>query len=144
MSFNECSNILSSMSFNGDKQRNFFNYAYYKIAQNTKNRFVEKNSDSIDIILDKQPCIKVVPIYQEIDKETLNIKNEIEQAIDIISSSEFKYVYFIYPKNNKFDKHIQVKVPQLEENDSEYMIKLIPYSLKRLSKSNKCSVANKE
>lgn len=138
MSFNECSNILSAMSFNGNKQKNFFDYVYYKIAQNTKNRFVEKGDKSIDIILDKHPCIKVIPLCQEMDKNDLNIESEVKKATNIIKQSEFQYVYFVYPKNKNFDKHIQIKIPDLENTCSDYMVKLIPYSLTRLQQKGKC------
>ena len=138
MSFNECSNILSSMSFNGNTQKNFFDYVYYKIAQNTQNRFVEKNSDSIDIILDSHPCIKVIPICQNMDKDELIIDKQMKQATTIIKSGEFKYVYFVYPKNDNFNKHIQIKIPEFENACSDYMVKLIPYSLGRIQKKGKC------
>lgn len=138
MSFNECKVMLQDMILTNSINENFFEYVYNNISQKKANRFVEKNSSSIDIIPQQHPCIKVIPICQEMDKEALDIDNEMKQAVDIINSSEFKYVYFVYPRNNKFDRHIQVKIPQLEQKDSEYMVKLIPYSLNRLHRSKQC------
>lgn len=139
MSFNECSDLLSSISFLGDSKKNFFDYVYFKISRNTQNRFVDKNNNSIEIVLDKHPCIKVIPICQEMHKDKLDIKFEMLQAIDIIKTTEFKCVYFVYPKNQNFDKHIEVKLPELEKSSIDYMVKLIPYSLTTLHKKSKCN-----
>jgi len=138
MSFNECENILDGMVLNNNAKENFFEYVYKNISQKKANRFVEKNNKSIDIIPEQHPCIKIIPICEAMDKEKLDIDSEMQQAVDIISTSEFKYVYFVYPKNDNFDKHIQVKIPQLEDKNNDYMVKLIPYSLNRLQKTNQC------
>jgi len=138
MSFNECENVLEKMLLTNNAKENFFEFVYNNIAQKKANRAVEKNDNSIDIIPQQHPCIKVIPLCEAIDKEELNIENEMRQAVDIISSSKFKYVYFVYPRNDNFDKHIQVKIPQLENSNNEYMVKLIPYSLNRLQKSKQC------
>ena len=138
MSFNECENLLDEMLVNSNPKENFFEYVYNNIAQKKANRFVEKNENSIDIIPERHPSIRVIPICQEMGKGELNIDNEMQQAVEIISSSEIKYVYFVYPRNDKFDKHIQVKIPELEKDENEYMVKLIPYSLSRLNKSHQC------
>lgn len=139
MSFNECTNLVSSILYTQSVDKNFFEYVYKKIARNCKNRFVEKNKDSIDIILSNHPSIKVIPQFIDINKESLNIDNEVKMACDIVLNSEYKYVYFVYPKNKNFDKHIQVKIPTLEENCNEYMVKLIPYSLNDIIKKRSCS-----
>jgi hypothetical protein len=138
MSFNETSNVLSSLISTKNLQDRFFEYVYKKIARDTKNRFVEINENSIDIILSDHPSIKVIPLYKNMDKSELLIEKEIERACDIIENSDFHYVYFVYPKNKSFDKHIQVKIPKLEEACSEYMIKLIPYSLNKIQRKRIC------
>jgi len=138
MSFNECEARLQDMILTNNINQNFYEFVYSKIAQKQANRFVQKNGSSIDIIPHQHPRIKVIPICQNMDKEDICIDNEVAQAIDIIESTEFKYVYFVYPRNDKFDKHIQIKIPQLENRNEEYMVKLIPYSLKRLNKQNQC------
>ena len=140
MSFNECKNIINKYNLDSTHQNNFLNFVFEKISRNTKNRFVDKTSYSVDILLSNHPCIKVIPIFKKINKEKLSIDNEIEKALKIINDGEFKYVYFVYPRNDNFDKHIQVKVPELEENYSNYMVKIIPYSLNDLIiKKGKCN-----
>lgn len=144
MSFNECQNLLNSIFISNNPQKNFHNYVYNKISRNTKNRFVEQSSESIDIILHNHPSIKVLPQFKHMDKDSLSIDKEIKKACEIIKNSEFKYVYFVYPKNENFNKHIQVKIPSLENSCSEYLVKLIPYSLNDIIKKrgNSCGNSN--
>ena len=139
MSFNECRSVLEKIMFNNNLKDNFFEYVYHKISQDTRNRFVERNDDSIDIILSNHPSIKVIPYFKNMDKDSLLIDKEMKIAVNIIKDTEYKYVYFVYPKNDNFNKHIQIKIPELENACSEYMIKLIPYSLNRLKKEEKCN-----
>jgi hypothetical protein len=139
MSFNECTNLINSIHDSKNTNENFFNYVYKKIARNTKNRFVEKYDDCIDIVLSNHPSIKVIPLCTNMNKKSLSIKNEVKMACDIVLNSEYKYVYFVYPKNRNFNKHIQVKIPLLEESGDEYMVKLIPYSLNDIIKKRGCS-----
>ena len=105
-----------------------------KISKKQVSRFVEKDDYSIDIIPLTHDPIKIIPIFKEMDKDNLSIQKEIDIACKIIQNSEIKCIYFVYPKNKKFDKHIEVKVPKLEDTCSEYLIKIIPYSLNDLYK----------
>lgn len=141
MSFNECKSVMNKYNFGCTYQSKFLNFVFEKISRNTKNRFVDKNQDSIDILLSNHPCIKVIPIFKKINKENLSLDKEIEEAYKIITDGEFTYVYFVYPKIDDFDKHIQVKVSSLEETCSDYMVKIIPYSLNDLKiiKKGKCN-----
>ncbi len=142
MSFNECQTLLGNFSLQHKPKENFFHYVYEKIARDTKNRFVDKNRDSIDIITLESGSIKVIPIYKKMDKNNLSLDKEIKRAIKIIQNTDFKNVYFVYPKNDNFDKHIQIKVPLLEEACNEYLIKIIPYSLNTIKKKCDCSKEN--
>jgi len=142
MSFNECTNLLNSIFPSNNSDENFYKYVYKKISRNTKNRFVDQSEESVDIILSNHPSIKVLPIFKNIDKNNLSIKNEIQKACNIIENSDFKYVYFVYPKNNNFNKHIQIKIPRLEEACNEYLVKLIPYSLNDILKKRSCNNDN--
>ena len=129
MSFNECKTLLGNFSLTQKASINFFDYVHGKIAKDTKNRFVDKNRDSIDIITPENGSIKVIPIYKDMDSSKLSLDKEVAKAVKIITKTDFKNVYFVYPKNDNFTKHIQIKVPLLEEACGGYMIKLIPYSL---------------
>jgi hypothetical protein len=124
--------VLNKYNLNSNCQNNFLNFVFQKISRNTTNRFVDKTNNSVDIILSNHPCIKVIPIFKELDKNNLSLDQEIKKAHTIVKAGEFTYVYFVYPKNDNFDKHIQVKVPELERACSDYMVKVIPYSLNDL------------
>ena len=137
MNFNECKDVMDKYNLMDDLQNNFLNFVHKKISRNTENRFVEKDKNSVDILLSNHPCIKVIPLFKQMDKNELTINDEIEQAIAIIKNGDFAYVYFVYPKHNNFNKHIEIKVNQLEETCSEYMVKIIPYSLDDLININK-------
>lgn len=138
MSFNDCQNVLNNYGLENQYKNSFLNYVYNKISRNTKNRFVDITHNSVDILLSNHPCIKVIPICKDMDKKNIDITDEIEMAKTIISKGDFSYIYFVYPKNNNFDKHIQVKLSSLEHLAcSDYMVKLIPYSLNDLKKNKK-------
>lgn len=130
MSINECSKITKFYAGTPNNQKSFFNFVYNKIARDTKNRFVEKQEDSIDILPFNNHSIKVIPMWKELDRKNINIDEEIKLSCQAIQNTDIKCVYFVYPKSDTFNKHIQVKVPVLEEACEEYLIKLIPYSLK--------------
>jgi len=112
----------------------FFNFVFTKISRKKANRFVEKDDFSIDIIPVNHAPIKVIPIFKDMDRDNLALQNEIEIASRIIQNSDIKCIYFVYPKNKKFNKHVEIKVPQLESTVGEYIIKIIPYSLNDLYK----------
>lgn len=132
MSFNECKSIFNKLDSSRTLNDQFFNFVFTKISNKRANRFVEKDEFSIDIIPVSHAPIKIIPIFKDMDKDNLAIQKEIDLACKIIENSEIKCVYFVYPKNNNFDKHIEVKVPKLDSACSEYLIKIIPYSLKDL------------
>ena len=137
MSFNECSTKFASFDKSISIENKFFQFVYNKIARNQKNRFVERRSNSIDIIPVDYEAIRVIPMFKQIDKNNLSLENEISIASKMIKDGEMKCIYFVYPKNENFDKHIQIKVPSLETITSEYMIKIIPYSLRDLSRKGR-------
>ncbi|PIF04586.1 MAG: hypothetical protein CSA86_01495 [Arcobacter sp.] len=134
MSFNESKIMFSKLDSSMDLSEHFFRFVFNKISRKKLNRFVEKDHYSIDIIpFDSEP-IKVIPIFKDMDKDNLFLHEEIELACRLIQNDKIKCIYFVYPKNVKFTKHIEIKVPILESTCSEYVIKIIPYSLNDLYK----------
>jgi len=134
MSFNECTKLFLNFDTSVSLENKFFHFVYNKINKNTKNRFVERGQNSIDIIPSNDESIRVIPIFKNMDKNNLMLDTEIAIASKIIQDGEMKCIYFVYPKNENFDKHIQIKVTSLENACSDYMIKIIPYSLRDLYK----------
>jgi hypothetical protein len=140
MSFNESRNILSLIEQSRAVESNFFNYVFNKILKKSKNRFVERLDDCIDIIPMQHQTIRVIPIFKDMDKNNLCLENEVKIASQIIQNSDIRFIYFVYPKNDNFNKHIQLKIPHIEQTCSEEcMIKIIPYSLNDLCKRGKCN-----
>ena len=134
MSFNECKLMLNNVDSKSTLSDQFFDFVFKKISNKRANRFVEKDDFSIDIIPSSHDPIKIIPIFKDMDKNNLELEYEIEIASKIMKNSDIKYFYFVYPRNNNFDKHIEVKVPKFEKESDEYLIKIIPYSLRDLYK----------
>ncbi|XPV69707.1 MAG: hypothetical protein ACNI25_03850 [Halarcobacter sp.] len=140
MSINDCNKLLGIYSSTKDYQQSFFDFVYEKISRDTKNRDVINNFDSIDIAPFDSLPVRVIPVNKEIDIKNLNISKEIEKAKDIILNDNFSQIYLVYPKHDNFTKHIQVKVKELDACSEEYIIKVIPYSLKSiLRKKRRCN-----
>ena len=127
MSFNECEKLMQGKSF--------FEFVYGKIARDQKNRFVEKGKDYVDIIPYENESVRVIPIWKDININALDIQDEIDLSSEIIMNGEMNQVYLVYPKNDQFTKHIEIKIPFLENACKDgYKIKVIPYSLQSIIK----------
>ncbi|RXJ67635.1 hypothetical protein CRV08_09705 [Halarcobacter ebronensis] len=115
-------------SFFLDGEKTFKSFVVGKILRSNQQREVFINSDSIDIKSSEFASTKIFTFWELINSKKLNIEEHIDKAIKCIKTLEFKQVYLVYPKNENFNRHIQIKCDELE--DSEYMIKLIPYSMR--------------
>ena len=129
MSLNETKTLHKGLIQTLKNQNDFLEFVYKKIARDTINRFVDKTEDSVEIILSNHPSIKVIPIFKEMDKNNLFLDFEVAKALQVIDEGDFTLVCFVYPKNQNFDKHIELKISALEEKGLKYMVKIIPYSL---------------
>jgi hypothetical protein len=109
----------------------FKSFVHKSITSLKRDRIVTDGVDCIDMHLKNDPDIKVLPFWQK-DKK-LNDAH-IQKAVDCIKEGKFKNIYLVYPKEKDFAKHIDIKVPELE-GCSEYVIKIIPYSLKTILRS---------
>lgn len=138
MSFNDCSNVLGLLNPSLSVSNTFFEFVYGKISRDTKNRYVEKGDDYIDILPFENDGVRVIPVWKDININKLDIKDELDIATDIIKDGQINQVYLVYPKNEKFSKHIEIRNTNLDESSLEYKIKVIPYSLNSLvRKGNK-------
>jgi len=116
-------------SFYLDGEKIFKNFVFNKILRSSENREVNVNIDSIDI--ESQEYLfktKIFTFWEFINSNKLDVDKHIKKAVDCIKTSEFRQVYLVYPKNENFDRHIQIRCDDLIKN--EYMIKLIPYSMR--------------
>ena len=118
-----------NFSFYLDGEKIFKNFVTNKILKGSENREVLVHDDSIDIKSDEHLFnTKIFTFWQFLDSKNLQIDTHIKKAVNCIETSEFKQVYLVYPKNEKFNKHIKIECEDIV--GSEYEIKLIPYSMR--------------
>lgn len=116
-------------SFYLDGEKIFKNFVSNKILKNNVSKEICVNSDSIDIKTASEfSDTKIFTFWKLLDSNDLQIDDHIKKAVNCIETSEFKQVYLVYPKNEKFNRHIKIKSDEIKS--SEYEIKLVPYSLR--------------
>ncbi|RXJ60224.1 hypothetical protein [Candidatus Marinarcus aquaticus] len=116
-------------------QSSFEQFIVKKLLRDQKTRCIEKESDCINIISSQVDDIKIFPYWNFFeDKKECIIDEHISKAVQCIKETHYKNIYLVYPKDNHFNKHLQVKIPEFENNKlcSEYGIKIIPYSLRSI------------
>lgn len=119
----------NNYSFYLEGEKIFKNFVTNKILRGNVTKKVYVNSDSIDIKTnDEFSDTKIFTFWKLLDSNNLQIDEHIKKAVECIETSEFKQVYLVYPKNEKFNKHIKIKSDEIKS--SNYEIKLIPYSLR--------------
>ena len=106
----------------------FHQFVFQKISKLHSEKKVTDEGDSITINSKNTTPTKIFPFWKDIDKNNLNIKNDVKKATQCIQKGEYCLVYLVYPKTDKFSRHIPVIVDVLE--DIDYKIKAIPYSLR--------------
>ncbi len=113
-----------------DGNKIFKNFVSNKILRTNESKLVDIHNDSIDIQSKKNSCTtKIFTFWEFISSNDLKAVDEhIKKAVDCIKNSDYKQIYLVYPKNENFYKHIQVKTKELISD--EYEIKLIPYSIR--------------
>ncbi len=113
-----------------DGEKIFKNFVTNKIIRGAADKEVYVNVDSIDIKTNNDfSNTKIFTYWQFLDSNNLKVEEHIKQAVNCIETTEFKQVYLVYPKNEKFNKHIKIECEN-ELSSKEYEIKLIPYSLR--------------
>lgn len=125
----------TKLTFKINAQNSFEQFILNKLLKDQKTRTIEKNSDSINIISSQMHDIKIYPYWQMLENNRLIIDEHIKKAVNCIKETSYKNVYLVYPKNDQFYKHIEVKIPEFEtKHYNDYGIKLIPYSLRSILK----------
>lgn len=116
-------------SFYLDGNKVFKNFVSNKIITNNKSKKIDVNSDSIDIESEENSFkTKIFTFWEFINSKSLEIDKHIQKAVNCINNGDFKQIYLVYPKHEKFDKHIRIRTEKI--TCGEYEIKLIPYSLR--------------
>jgi len=116
-----------------DANKLFSEFVYSKIKRVNQDKVTSKCDNCIDIISkEKQTTTKVFTYWQFLNKQELNIEKAVSHAVETVKTTEFNQIYLVYPKHDKFNKHIQIRSRELEMSDMAYNIKLIPYSLRSI------------
>jgi hypothetical protein len=125
----------AKLTFTINAQHSFEQFILNKLLKDQKTRTIQKNEDSINILSSQVYDIKIFPYWKMLKNNALLIDEHIKKAVDCIKQTSFKNIYLVYPKNDQFNKHIEVKIPEFETQQyGEYGIKLIPYSLRSILK----------
>lgn len=124
----------TKLTYKVSAQSSFEQFIVNKLLKDQKTRTIEKESDCINIISSQMYDIKIYPYWKLFEDEKQCVIDEhISKAVKCIKETSYKNVYLVYPKNDKFNKHLQVKIPEFENNlNQEYGIKIIPYSLRSI------------
>lgn len=124
-----CENELSIYL---DGEKSFKKFVSDRIIKKNENKTINVNHDSIDIVNEEHSFVtKIFTFWEFINSKNLDIDKHIQKAINCIKDSDFKQIYLVYPKNENFQKHISVRADE-QIGNSEYQIKLIPYSLRSI------------
>ncbi|MCH9814746.1 MAG: hypothetical protein K0U47_12480 [Epsilonproteobacteria bacterium] len=122
----------------------FLNLVYERIKKVNKKCKVELGINEI-IIYDPDPLASptvVIPSYKNIEKKTMRqdqtVNHNIDMAMDHLRSDKIRQVFLIFPKNNSFAKHVDLKFQNdIKLSEDEYRVKMIPYSFSFCIKNQK-------
>jgi hypothetical protein len=107
----------------------FHKFVGKRIKDFKPDRKVKILQNEITIYPKGRGATKVYPYWKFLDKDNIQgITSHVNRAINCIKSDECRQVYLVYPRHENFDKHISIRVKELDTS-GDYMIKLIPYSL---------------
>ncbi|KAA6227649.1 MULTISPECIES: hypothetical protein [unclassified Campylobacter] len=101
----------------------FTHYVYDKISrQNPNLNFILK--DNL-LIINKEFALLIFD--KKIDTNKLDIDNEIQKALSLITKNSFCKLYIVCPRSENFTHFIQIKHDLCDLN--KIMLKLVPYSI---------------
>jgi len=109
---------------NGDDA--FRNLVFYKIALRNagaeielKNELiiVRKNGFSLGVIANFRSMLVSNPMLYD---------NDIKKALELCRGANLDAVYLVYPKNENFNRHVEIKSECFKGN---FIMKLVPYKL---------------
>ncbi|QOG12769.1 hypothetical protein [Arcobacter sp. FWKO B] len=129
-------NLIDSTNFDFrlDARDAFRQYILNKLLKDQKTRYINNTHNSISIIPTQEEPLMIYPFWEMVGKSNQLIDEHIQKAVECIKQSDFKQVYLVYPKNENFEKHIEIKIREFEDNIScrGYVVKIIPYSLRSI------------
>ena len=105
----------------------FENFVFDKISHKNSDCEIYFKDDMVVIEKKGYKKLGIFINFEKIDiSKQCNIDNDIKNAITNRWANEVDEIYLIYPKNDNFTKHIEIKSDNFKYN---FMMKLVPYKI---------------
>ncbi|MEA3330643.1 MAG: hypothetical protein U9Q29_03005 [Campylobacterota bacterium] len=131
----------------------FLHLVYERVKLVNKNAKVYLYDNSI-IIKEKEMGVSptlLIPSYEKVSGATLYedeiVAHHLKTVLKTLKETQIRQIYLVYPKHDKFKKHIQLKLlDKIPLAEDEYRVKVIPYSFSFCTRTaEKCrSMRNKQ
>lgn len=112
---------------NGDDA--FRNFVFYKIALRNAGAQLQLVGKSGELIVVRKSgfSLGVVTSFKKILPQNPAIyDNDIKKALELCRGANLDAVYLVYPKNENFNRHVEIKSECFKGN---FIMKLVPYKL---------------
>lgn len=118
-----------------DKDFLFNEFIIRKLKKIHPDKMIIDEGKCISIVKNKKIISKIYSSWKNINIKNIDVSNEINHIKKVSTTLDFKdledvNIYFIYPKNKNFNKHIELKINGLVNFNNK--IKLVPYSLRSI------------
>ena len=109
----------------------FLHFVYEKIAKRNPEKNVYIDGDEILIEHNGERLLSVVPTLKQVHKDNPNcVQNEISKAWGRLADNGTKALYLVFPRNQNFTRHIEVR----HSHEEKARVKLVPYIISHLAK----------
>ncbi|MBR8463491.1 hypothetical protein KDD93_02765 [Campylobacter sp. faydin G-24] len=109
-----------------DANEMFFHFVYDKISKKHLDKDIVFQNGIISIFKNKEHLLSVMPSFKHINLDDMrNINDEIYRAVGAINSKKCEKIYIVFPRNNKFKHHIDIKHCDCVNGS----IRLVPYTI---------------
>ncbi|WP_298103807.1 hypothetical protein, partial [uncultured Campylobacter sp.] len=119
--------LRSGLLLNGDDA--FRNLVFYKIALRNAGAQLQLVGKSGELIVVRKSgfSLGVVTSFKKILPQNPAIyDNDIKKALELCCGANLDAVYLVYPKNENFNRHVEIKSECFKGN---FIMKLVPYKL---------------
>jgi len=116
----------------------FLNLVKERVAARQPNSTIEQKKHYL--VVEKEGVRTVLlPRWKHLESGDVNAHREmIDEAMVLVRNEEHHQLYLIYPKNDRFTRHIPVRYPNAAPEENR-RLKLIPYSFTFcIKKENRC------
>ncbi|MDR1460744.1 MAG: hypothetical protein LBI78_03795 [Campylobacteraceae bacterium] len=109
-----------------DAKMLFAEFVLEKIARKNPDKDVYFKDGLIVVEKNNECLLSVMLCFKRFDKDKIYLaKDEIDEAWRKVAKGNIKSLYIVFPKNNAFKRHIEVKNPCFADS----LVKLVPYTI---------------